>query len=145
MKKELITEITINAAPEKVWSVLTDFENFPNWNPFIKSLTGDVAVGNQIKVFLEPPGGKAMTFNPIVLAYTPNKEFRWIGKLFVKGIFDGEHKFELIANNDGTTRLIHSEKFSGLLIPLFGKMLDIDTKNGFIVFNEVIKERAEKL
>lgn len=145
MKKELITEITINAAPEKVWSVLTDFENFPNWNPFIKSLTGDVAVGNQIKVLLEPPGGKAMTFNPIVLAYTPNKEFRWIGKLFLKGIFDGEHKFELIANNDGTTRFIHSEKFSGLLIPLFGKMLDVDTKNGFIEFNEKLKERAEKV
>lgn len=145
MKKELITEITINATPVKVWAVLTDFENYPNWNPFVKSLTGEVAVGKQITVLIDPPGGNAMTFKPIILAFTPNKELRWLGKLLIKGLFDGEHKFELIANNDGTTRFIHSEQFSGLLIPLFSKMLDTVTKNGFNLLNEVIKERAESL
>ena len=39
MAKEIKTEILINATPEKVWSILTSFDNYPNWNPFIKSIT----------------------------------------------------------------------------------------------------------
>ena len=40
MAKEIKTEILINAAPEKVWSILTNFEKYPDWNPFIKSING---------------------------------------------------------------------------------------------------------
>ena len=34
MAKEIKTEILINAIPEKVWSIFTNFDNYPNWNPF---------------------------------------------------------------------------------------------------------------
>ena len=27
------TEISIDAKPQKVWQVLTDFEQYPNWKP----------------------------------------------------------------------------------------------------------------
>ena len=37
MKKEIKTEILIKASPQIVWSILTDFENYPHWNPFIKA------------------------------------------------------------------------------------------------------------
>ena len=33
--KEIITETIVDTKPEKVWEVLTDFENYPTWNPFI--------------------------------------------------------------------------------------------------------------
>ena len=45
MAKEIKTEILINATPEKVWTILTNFDNYPNWNPFIKSIKGEVKVG----------------------------------------------------------------------------------------------------
>ena len=48
MKKEIKTEVLINALPEKVWSVLTNVEEYPNWNPFIKWIKGDLEVGNKI-------------------------------------------------------------------------------------------------
>ena len=35
--KEIKTEI-IDTKPEKVWEVLTDFENYPTWNPFIQNI-----------------------------------------------------------------------------------------------------------
>lgn len=60
-----------------------------------------------------------MTFKPTVLAFKHNKEFRWIGKLLFKGVFDGEHKFELIDNGNGTTIFNHSENFKGILVGLF--------------------------
>ena len=96
MAKEIKTEILIHATPEKVWVVLTDFDNYKNWNPFIQSITGEVAVGNTITARLEPPGARGMTIRPKVLAFTPNKELRWLGHFLVPGLFDGEHSFELI-------------------------------------------------
>ena len=39
--KEIKTEIIINSKPEKVWNILTNFEKYPEWNPFIKSISID--------------------------------------------------------------------------------------------------------
>jgi len=143
MSKEIKTEILINASPSRVWSVLTNFQNYPQWNPFIKSITGQVGVGNKITARIEPPEASGMTFKPKVLAFETNKEFKWLGHLWIPGLFDGEHKFELIDNQNGTTTFIQSEKFNGILVPLFGKMLDVNTMNGFRLMNQKLKELAE--
>jgi hypothetical protein len=144
MKKEIKTQIIIEAAPERVWEVLTNFEQYPNWNPFIKSLQGKVKEGEKIIVRLEPPGAKGMTFKPEVLAFNTNKEFKWIGHLFFPGLFDGEHRFELIDNGNGTTTFIQAEKFKGILVRMLSKMLDGSTLNGFKAMNEQLKTEAEK-
>ena len=144
MAKAITTEILIQATPEKVWSVLTDFDQYPQWNPFIKSITGNVAVGNTIKARIEPPGASGMTFKPTVLVYTEATEFRWLGHLFMKGLFDGEHCFRLIDNKDGTTTFVQSEQFEGILVPLFNKMLDTNTIEGFRQMNEKLEQEVEK-
>lgn len=141
---ELKTEITIQASPEKVWSILTNFNEYPNWNPFIKSIQGDMIIGQQFKARIEPPNAKGMNFEPVLLEFKKNTEFRWKGKLFINGLFDGEHQFLLIENADGSTTLIQSEKFNGILVPLFKKMIDVNTRNGFMAMNEKLKELAEK-
>ncbi|MFI5221302.1 MAG: SRPBCC family protein [Bacteroidia bacterium] len=144
MAKELKSEILINASPDKIWKILTDFDKYPEWNPFIKSIKGNAVVGNIIVARMEPPGASGMTFKPKVLVFETNKEFRWIGHLLFPGLFDGEHKFELIDNGNGTTTFIQSEKFNGILIPFFNKMLDINTVNGFHQMNAKLKELAEQ-
>lgn len=144
MKKEIKTQITIEAAPDRVWEVLTDFEKYSGWNPFIKSIQGKVHTGEKIIVRLEPPGAKGMTFKPRVLAFDKNEQFRWIGHLFFPGLFDGEHRFELIDNGDGTTTFIQAEKFKGILVRMLSKMLDGSTLNGFKAMNEHLKIEAEK-
>ena len=141
--KELKTEILINATPQKIWDILVDFKNYNKWNPFIKSITGNVVVGSKITARLEPPEASGMTFNPKVLVFEKNKELRWLGNLLFPGLFDGEHKFELIDNGNGTTTFKQSEKFRGILVPLFKKMLDNNTTNGFNLMNQKLKELAE--
>ena len=138
MQKEITTQVQIAATPERVWAVFTDFNAYAEWNPFIKSITGDVKVRNTIKAEL---GG--MTFKPKVLVFEENKEFKWLGHLLFKGLFDGEHRFQLIDNGDGTTTFIQSEKFNGILVGLFDKKLDGETKDGFIAMNEALKKRVE--
>jgi hypothetical protein len=144
MALEIKTKITINATPEKVWGILTNFDEYPNWNPFIKSIEGQVTLGEIITVRIEPPEAKGMTFRPKILTFVKNRELSWLGHLLFPGLFDGKHKFELIDNGNGTTTFIQSENFKGFLVPFFKKQLRNNTKNGFIEMNEKLKEIAEK-
>ena len=144
MAKEIKTQIIINASAEKVWAVLTDFNNYPKWNPFIRSLTGNVVVGSIIEAKLQAPKASAMTVKPKVLAFDKNKEFRWRGQLLMPGIFTGEHKFEIIDNKNGSCTFIQSEKFTGILVPFFKKMLDSSTTDGFNLMNRALKQRTEQ-
>lgn len=47
MAKEITTQITIDESPNEVWKVLTNFKEYPNWNPFIKEISGEVAKGKK--------------------------------------------------------------------------------------------------
>lgn len=141
--KLIYSEISIKASPERVWQEFTNFESYSNWNPFIKSLKETSSPNNKIEVFLQPPGQKGMLFKPKVLVFEPNIEFRWIGKLFIGGLFDGEHTFILKGNTDGSTTFIQFERFKGILIPFVKKMLNENTLNGFNQMNEALKRRCE--
>ena len=143
MTVQIFTEILIEAQPKKVWEILTDFENYPKWNSFVKSIEGNIKVGNTISVRIEPPNGNGLTFKPVVVAYEPQKELRWLGKFFIKGVFDGEHQFKLIDNKNGTTTFIQNETFTGILVSLFKNNLN-NTKTGFEQMNLELKEIVER-
>jgi hypothetical protein len=143
MKKEITTTILIQAKPAKIWQILMDFENYPTWNPFIIEISGNPKTGKSIQAKIQSPGSKLMIFKSIVLVNESKKEFKWKGKLLFRGLFDGEHCFQFIDNQYGSTTFIHSEKFAGILVPFLKKMLDTNTKNGFTLMNEAIKKRAE--
>lgn len=138
MALELKTSIRIEASPEVVWDILTDFDSFPEWNPFIKKIEGEVAVGNKIKAEITD-----MTFKPKILAFDPNQKLEWIGRFLMPGIVDGRHYFILKDNGDGSTSLIHGEHFKGILVPFLKKKLMVETKDNFEAMNRALKARAE--
>lgn len=142
MKKVIKTKILINATPNTVWSILTDYDAYPNWNPFIKTIKGEVKEGNKVTVFIKPSNRKGMKFKPKILCLETNKELRWLGVFLFKGLIDGEHKFELIDNGDKTTTFVHSEYFNGILVSLFSRRLD-ETKHDFKAMNKQLKVLAE--
>lgn len=139
MVKQIKTSVAINSSKERIWQILTDFERYSEWNPFIESVTGNLKVGNQIKIQLQN-----MTFNPVILTFKENEELKWLGHFGFKGLFDGEHKFKLIDHANGTVTFEQSENFSGILVRFFAKSLDKDTKVGFEKMNKELKLRAEK-
>ena len=141
--KQLHTEIEIDASAEHVWELLADFASYPEWNPFIRNISGLPAPGERLQARLEPPGGRAMTFKPKVLTAEPNRELRWLGHLLVPGLFDGEHSFTIQPLEDNRVRFIQREAFKGLLVPLFARSLESNTQRGFEEMNHALKERAE--
>ncbi len=66
----------------------------------------------------------------------------WFGKLLFGGLFDGRHRFELVPEG-GSTRLVQSEQFSGMLVPLVKKLL-AETEREFERLNLALKKRVEQ-
>jgi hypothetical protein len=140
---EIQTKIDIASTPDRLWSILTDFPAYSSWNPFIRSIEGTVVKGKRLIVSIQPAAGRAMTFRPTVLVATPNLELRWLGHFLFRGVFDGEHYFQIAPSTPGRVHFVQGEKFSGLLVCLMKKSLDSGTKAGFVAMNQALKTRAE--
>ena len=141
--KNLHTEITINAPAEKVWNILTNFEKFGEWNPFILSIEGKQEIGAQLKVVLKNGNGTSV-FKPKVLILEKNKAFEWLGSLPIPGLFNGQHHFKLEKISEHQINFIHGEQFSGLLAGIIMKQIGEATQQSFMAMNKALKERAEK-
>jgi hypothetical protein len=142
--KELISEIEIEASAERVWQVLTDFSSFPEWNPFIRRISGQPREGSRLKVYIEPPGVRGRTFRPKVLKAQPKRELRWSGRLLIPGLFDGDHFFSIERLRNNRVRFVQREIFSGLLVSFLARGLDAKIRQGFEQMNQALKLRTEQ-
>ena len=142
--KELRTEIEINTSPERVWKILTDFEKYGQWNPFIYKIIGQPKEGAKIEIHIETPGGKNRKYGPTLTKVDGGRELRWLGKSSLPGFLNGEHIFAIEQIEPQRVRFIHREVFDGLLTSLFGKSLDTDVRQGLEEMNRALKERAER-
>jgi hypothetical protein len=98
----------------------------------------------RLSVRIHPPGGRAMTFRPVVLRVDADRHFSWRGRTLIPGLFDGEHVFELAPASAGHVRFEHGETFRGLLVPLLARSLATTTRRGFELMNAALKERVER-
>jgi hypothetical protein len=132
----------IQSPPEVIWQILTDFEAYANWNPFITQISGNLVVGHRLRIRIVPPGAGGMTFRPTVTAQEPGRRVEWLGALGFRGLFDGRHAFVLEPRADGGTILTQTEDFSGVIVPMAGEMI-ARTEKGFVEMNNALRDRAE--
>jgi hypothetical protein len=138
--KTMSATILIDAQPMGVWTVLTDLSRYPEWNPLFREASGEIAVGERIKLrSVHPANGRMMTVKPKIVTAEAGVELRWAASL--PGIMSGEHSFVLTPAG-GSTRVVQSESFRGLLVPLSGKIL-ARAEASFAELNEALKKRAE--
>jgi hypothetical protein len=142
-KRELVTEIAIDATAEDIWKALTDFDSYPQWNPMIKRAHGELKEGERLRVRFEPDGSRGHTFRPRLMVVDPGRELRWLGWPRFPGFFDTEHYWTLGAMPDGKTHLLHGTVIHGLFAPLVGNMLERSSRGPFEAMNRAHKERAE--
>jgi hypothetical protein len=134
--------IEIDAPADAVWAVLADTDAYPEWNPFVLRLAGDLRDGARLEARIAPPGGRTMTFKPTVLAARAGSELRWLGRFLVPGLLDGEHSFRIEPLADGRTRFVQTERFTGVLVGLVRNAL-AKTQLGFEQMNDALKLRVE--
>ena len=135
------TRIDIDASAEAVWAVLTDFDAYPQWNPFWVRVTGTLRVGGRLRVRVRPPLGVPLRFRPQIVHCDEPRELWLRGELGWRWLAHGEHRFEIVPCDHGV-RLMHSETFGGILPRLLRRVLTVQTHRGFEAMNQALASRV---
>lgn len=141
-ERTLRAEVTVDAPVGVVWQVLTKLDNYAEWNPFFQQASGTVGVGETLRLEAHSDSGM-MVFTPTVLEACEDRELRWLGRVLLPGVFDGEHSFTLMPLEGGRVQVVQSEVFRGVLVPFFGALLN-ETERSFDALNQALKTRAEQ-
>jgi len=135
--------IEIRAPIDVVWHVLTDFDAYPDWNPHIRRVQGELAEGRRVMIQTRPPGGRLIVMHPTILTWSPPNELSWRATFLSRHMFSGEHRFRLDATAHDRVRFVQDETFSGLLVPIYSSIRLGRTRTGFELVGQALRERAE--
>ncbi len=142
--KELNNEIEINASAEQVWKLLTDFNRFSQWNPFIQHVDGKPIAGTQLEVTIQPAGAERIVSRPTVVKAEPNRELRWLNRSLIPGWFGAEHVFTIEVLDANRVRFTQREIFTGLGSSFLTSRQNAEKRRGLREMNHALKQRAEQ-
>ncbi len=105
-------EIEVDARPDTVWTVMSEIDRWPTWNPDIRdaALAGELAAGSQFR-WKAGPGTIASTLQVVD---RPNT-LAWSGKTM--GVY-AIHVWQIMTR-DGQTTVRTEESWEGLLPKVF--------------------------
>lgn len=136
-RRAVSVALTINAAPERVWELLTNAADIPRWNSTVSSVVGQVAVGQRLA--LKVPISKR-TFNVTVDTFDAPHRLVWSDG---NAIFRGVRTYTLEPRGADTTLFRMEEVFTGLMLPLIARSLP-DFKPVFERYASDLKREAER-
>jgi hypothetical protein len=142
---EVRHQIIIDASPQKVWQTVIDFENYKKWNSQLIYLGGIVAPNEAIHLKLSVEGTTPYEFKPTISHWDEGKSFAWIARTGIPRLFDGEHFFEIVPNQNGTITLINREQYRGVISLIMQQIPAMKlAPKGFEKMNVELKEYIEK-
>jgi hypothetical protein len=130
---------SIDAAPDRVWALLTDAAAYPRWNPTVVRIDGTIAAGQRIRLVstLDPK----RTFKLRVAEADAPLRMVWSSGMPL-GLFTGRRTYTLSPRADGGTDFAMEERFTGPMAPLITKAIP-DMSESFREFAQALKVAAE--
>lgn len=134
------TEIDIDAPPAMVWDVLTDVAAYGEWNPHVRSVRGDLRVGESLDILVRRAGTRDRWMSVTVTSLAPAKTLEWVGRVGGPWLFEGRHTLTLEPLDGDRTHLVNSERLSGLFVPL---VVTSAPERDYEAMNRALKARVE--
>ena len=131
-------ESTIAASPERVWSVPTDGEHFPDWDSGIDRVEGKIAPGATIKLYVKVNPGRAF---PLKVTEFSAPERMVLSGGMPLGLFNGVRIYTLDPDGSGTHFRMREEYTGPLLNMIWGSIPDLGPS--FQQFARGLKARVE--
>lgn len=113
----MMVSSTVDAPKAEVWAVLTDFDDYDQWNPVITSASGEPEVGAELDLELTLPGHDPGELDAEVLNARPERKLRWQDRLVLPGVRDWEYEFVLQPLEPGRVVVVQLLRSEGLLAP----------------------------
>ena len=140
--REIEESVEIAANPAEVWYHLTNFQVYPEWNPLIRSVSGELREGARLTLSLRVGSMPAVIFRPCLLVVDRERELRWLGGIGGP-LFEGEHAFVIDTLGLDSVRFTQSERFGGVLSPGAVTLMEDDLRAAFREMNEALRQRSE--
>ena len=130
---------TIAATPDKVWSVLVQGDQWPNWDSGVASVDGTIAPGKKVKIQSKVAPGR--TFPIKVTRFDRPGRMEFTGGMPL-GLFKGVRTYTLAADKSGGTLFTMREEYTGPMAASIGKSIP-DLNPSFEQFANGLKSRVE--
>lgn len=137
------TTFPIDASPARVWEVLTDFGSYPDWNPSLPRIEGELRPGETVSLTLGMPGRPSANVKATLDEVEPERLITWDGNVGADWIFSGHRELAIADRGDGTVDFTHIEDIGGALYPLFRLAMGSAIQRSHDEFNAALKRRAE--
>ncbi|MFH1217978.1 MAG: SRPBCC domain-containing protein [Pseudomonadota bacterium] len=123
---------------------MTNFTLYPEWNPFIRSVSGKCIDGGELSVTTASLFGILLNFQLKVDNIIENRGMRWLGQTIRPGLLDGHHYFEIHELSPKKVRFVQYEEFSGFMLTPAWSVISPLSRRGFDSMNKALKERVEQ-
>ena len=137
------TDFEINASDAEVWAVLADLDRYPEWNPALPAISGELRAGSVLSMTLALPGRPPLNVKANVLEVVPNRRLSWRGHLGTDLLFTGYREFAIEPVAADRVRFTHIEDLRGWLAPVFELVMGGPVQRHHENLNESLKNRAE--
>jgi len=131
-------EVGIWANAERIWTLLTDAQDFPRWNSTVIRIDGQIREGERLRLHVP---GTNRTFTLRVSEFAANERMTWTGGF--APLFKGVRTFSLTLRDDGWIDFAMAERLSGLMLPLVKGSLP-DFGPIFERYADELKREAER-
>ena len=147
------SEADIDAPRDRVWSILTDLDRYPDWNPFTVRVRSTLELGASVELrvrmmgglFGRWPGGWYQSQTEFVRAFEPGRKVAWGDDRMLGGKVTAIRTQWLEDLPGGRTRYVNEDAIGGpleaLVIRFFGSSMQL----GFDRVAEALKARAESM
>jgi len=129
----------IEADPQVIWGLLTHGSEYPDWNPAVLGIEGEVREGETI--WLTSIVNPGRQFKLRVSQVDPPRHMKWSDGMPM-GLFRGTRSFDVIPKGIGTTEFRMEEAYTGLMAPLITRSIP-DLTESFEMFADGLKAAAE--
>jgi hypothetical protein len=113
----MMVSTAVDASKPEVWAVLTNFDDYDQWNPVITSAAGEPVVGAELDLELTLPGHDPEELDAEVLIVRGDRKLRWQDRLVVPGVRDFEYEFIIQPVEPGRVVVVQLLRSEGLLAP----------------------------
>jgi len=138
------TDIIINAPAGKVWSVLRNFDNMPNWSSSLQGITGNISNGGSVVVKFDLGNGQVADISHSSFIYQEGVLFGWSDEVTIfPGIVDN-HRYRVEAISDCQTRFIQTDEFIGTTAGTTPIAIADQVIGVYKTFNLELKAEVEK-
>ncbi|MFI5718153.1 SRPBCC family protein [Nocardia sp. NPDC051750] len=136
--------VEVDAPAEVVWSVLTDFDRYGDWNPFISRCRAELTVGAPIDMRVQQLAPRPIPMREWIHSVTPGREFGYSMKPIPFGALRSNRRHTLTPLTGDRTRYESHFELAGWLAPLVGLLFGRGFRRGFPGMTTAVEREAER-